>query len=55
MQTYLKDLERENEKLKAILRLLVEEMDDPCRRNQQEYGPVWISQPLEKMAREAID
>ena len=40
--------------LDEIVRLFVEELDDPCRRNQQEYGPVWISQALENRARKAI-
>lgn len=40
--------------LDEIVRLFVEEMDDPCRRNQNEYGPVWISQALEKRARAAL-
>ena len=40
--------------LDEIVRLFVEELDDPCRRNQKEYGPVWISQALEARARKAI-
>ncbi len=40
--------------LEEIVRLFVEELDDPCRRNQREPGGVWISQALERRARKAI-
>jgi len=44
---------RENERLREAVALFIEELDDPCRRNQQEPNSVWISKTLEKLARAA--
>jgi hypothetical protein len=48
------DAQHDIRELSDIIRLLLEELDDPCRRNQREYGPVWLSKPLEVMARKVV-
>lgn len=40
--------------LEEIVKLFVEEMDDPCRRNQYNPGAVYISVALELRARKAV-
>lgn len=45
---------QENAKLRKVVELFIEELDDPCRRNQREPNQVWISQALERLARSAL-
>lgn len=46
-------LQGDNAGLRGIVSLLVEEVDDPCRR-QPDGEAVYLSQPLIKMARRAL-
>lgn len=68
MQTYQKDLEAENAKMRRVLELLIEELDDPCRRmplcTWDAFGQRWVqdktshtvhlSLALDKLARAAL-
>jgi hypothetical protein len=42
-------------KMEAIVALLVEELDDPCRVDfQKSFSAVWLSEPLRQRARTAL-